>query len=215
MGDEKTLFDQERFEGLLRDENWIGAWTYLKATKIERSEEGIMIGLLTNGLQKSLTLARQKDDKEKLNYLRSLLSWVLREYPGLASLYREQLRPSNLPGIPDGLQDIWRDFNDILAGRKTLDEDFKERMRNASIHFSGEGVEGDAFANIARDAENELRKGMEGVRDFLGSLWGQSVPETKKTESEEPARKIKIQDADDPLPGSMHMADPPEDKPKV
>jgi len=216
MGTEKTIFDEIRFDNLIRSENWLGAWTYLKTTIIDRTEEGIKIGVLANSLQQALTTARQKDDREKLSYLRSLLAWMLRDYPGLASLYREQIRPNNLPGIPDGLQDIWRDFNDILAGRKTFDENFKERMRDASSHLAGEGIDADAFSNIARDAETELRKGIEGVRDFLGNLWGNQTaqPEPKKAESDQPSHKIKIQDADDPLPGSIHMAEPPEGKPK-
>ena len=217
MGNEKSAFDESRFDGLIRDENWLGAWTYLKTTVIDRTEEGIRIGILANGLQHALTDARHADDKEKMSYLRSLLAWMLRDYPGLASLYREQVRPNNLPGIPDGLQDIWRDFNDILAGRKTLDENFKERMRDASSHLAGEGIDANAFATIARDAETEIRKGVDGVRDFLGSLWGSPTPpvDPKKPETEQPSRKIKIQDADDPLPENLHMANPPEEKPKV
>ena len=214
MQNDSIPFDQGKFESLVQAENWLGAWSFLKAGQTSQAEQGALIGILATGLQHRLSEARKNDDREKISYLRSLLAWILRDYPGLASLYREQLRPSGIPGIPDGLQDIWREFSDVISGRKTMDESFKERVRDAASHLSAEGVDNDAFKTIARDAETELRKGMDGVREFLGSIWGNQTPAPEVKESDIPAKKIRIQDADDPLPGAMHMAEPPEDQAK-
>jgi len=207
---ETTKFDQERFDSLVRLENWLGAWTYVKACAIDRTEESALIGTMANGLQKSLTAARQKDDREKMAYLRSLLAWILRDYPGLASLYREQIRPSGFPGIPDGLQDIWRDFGDIISGRKSFDENFQEKLRDAAVHFTGEANPADNINKFAKSAEQELNKGIAGLRSFLGTLWAipPTEPQSTKTET---ARKVTIQDADDPIPGSVKPAEPPRE----
>ena len=205
-----SKFDQARFDALVQTENWLGAWTYVKAKVNDKTEESVLIGTLANGLQKSLSAARQKDDKERMAYLRSLLAWTLRDYPGLASLYREQLRPSGIPGIPDGLQDIWRDFGDIISGRKTIDENFQEKLRDAASHLSPDINTAENLSKFAKNAEQELNKGIAGLRSFLGSLW-EVPPSEPNTTKPDTARKVTIQDADDPIPDTVKPAEPPSE----
>lgn len=226
-------FDAARFAALLEAENWLGAWSLLKSQALDRAAEGARVGELAGALQRALTAARAKDDREKVNYLRAVLAWALRDYPGLAALYREQARPASLPGVPDGLQELWRDFNDILAGRKGLDEEFRERMRTAAGAMNEQGFPGDELRRLAREAEREIQRGVAGLKDFLGGLWGAAGPgadagrggaadgeaPTGGAETgapgagaadadQPPPRRVKIEDADAPLPHETKKAPP-------
>jgi hypothetical protein len=230
MSQDNVNFDQERFETLVRDGNYLGAWSLLKAARLDRTEESIRVGFLANSLVSAITAARVQENREDQAFKRSMLAYILKDWPGLASLYREQTRQSMPAFLPDNLQDLWQEFSDVLGGRKTLDESFRQRMEEAGQKAREFGVETDTLRDFARDAEREIRRGVEEVGDFLKNIFqapptgqgsgdGQAGGESrtarpdKPADTEEPAIKVKIQDADDPLPKDIHQA-PPVDKEK-
>jgi hypothetical protein len=230
MNQDNVTFDRDRFESLIKEGNHLGAWSLLKAARLDRTEESILVGLLANSLVASIAASRGQDNREQQAYNRSLLAYILKDWPGLASLYREQTRQSIPTFLPDNIQDLWQEFSDVLSGRKTLDESFRQRMEEARQKAREYGVETDPLRDFARDAERELRRGAEEMKDFLKNIFqsspggqdndggqaandGSAGKTDKGTNDNEPAIKVKIQDADDPLPKDIHQA-PPADKDK-
>ena len=231
MGNDKREFDDRRFLELLDGANFLGAWILLKESHLERTDEAIQVGLLANRLVAATSRARQDDEREQLAFNRALLTYILRDWPGLASLYREQLKPA-LPGfVPDNLAEIWQEFADVMGGRKTVDESFRQRMDEARGKAREYGVDLDPLQEFAREAEKELRKGAQDLGDFLKNIFqasrpngtspsddpdtGKESPGSKAAGHEAPkddgpAIKVKIQDADDPLPKDIHQASPAE-----
>jgi hypothetical protein len=221
------IFDQNRFEELLSLGNHLGAWTLVKTAQLNRTEEGIQIGRLANSLVDEIAKARMGDNREKQAFCRSLLAYMLKDWPGLASLYREQIRPG-IPGfVPENLQDVWQDFSDVLSGRKTIDESLRQRMEEAGQKAREYGVDVDPLRDFAKDAEKEFRRGAEEVRDFFKGIFNPGPftkdqdgangkaesakageTEKKQSDTDGPAIKVKIQDADDPLPKDIHQAQP-------
>lgn len=227
MKQETGGFDPDRFASLLAEGNHLGAWVLIKQSGLDRTEEGILIGQLANGLISMIADARGHDNKEKQAYLRSLLSYMLKDWPGLASLYREQVRQALPSFVPENLQDLWQEFSDVMSGRKTLDESMRQRMEEAGQKAREFGVDMDPLKDFARDAEREFRRGAEEVRDFLKNVFQGGMgaknrdtdargfeenqndsSATDQTSADEPSIKVKIQDADDPLPKDIHQAQP-------
>ncbi len=224
---EKIQFDESRFQELISNRNYLGSWMLLKESGLERTEEAIQTGVLASDLINAIAESRSPELREKQMYYRSLLSYILKDWPGLASLYREQTRPL-LGGmsaglVPDHLSDLWQDFSDVMSGRKNLDESFRQRMAETQNKAREFGVNLDPLQEFAKDAERELRRGVDEVRDYLKNIFqdnsagksaSASPAESSKTATEEPDAtsgiKVKIQDADDPLPGSIHQAPPAE-----
>lgn len=205
------------FEQLIADKNFLGAWVMLKESRIRKNQEARYVGSLANSLVEEITLARKSDDRERVAYLRSLLAYVLKDFPGLASLYREQIKGSGAL-VPDGIQDVWQEFNDILAGRKGLDEAFKQRVEEARARVERDsGLDG-----FIKEAQQGISKGFEGFKSFVDGLFAAAPDSAQKstTEAEVPkdsaasgasgekqSIKVKVEDADAPLPHDIKDAE--------
>jgi hypothetical protein len=172
---------------LIGEKNFLGAQLYLKRAEIESDEREELIGLLAAAVVDELSLTR-REDRERITYLRSVLSWVLREVPGLGSLYREQLRERE--GRTDLLGDVTRGFRnigDVARGRKSFSEgvsdaadDMRRNFEDASERFrSGEASEraGDFLTN----AEKSIKEGLDQIGNMFRSMTEQV--ETKRSES--------------------------------
>ncbi|MFW5685187.1 MAG: hypothetical protein ACOC0O_00895 [Spirochaetota bacterium] len=142
---------------LITDRNYLGAQLFLKEADLETDERNELLGMLATAVVDELSRTR-RDDRERLVYLRSVLAWILREVPGLGSLYREQLRTAT--GSPDVLSEFARgvrSFGDVASGRKSMSEGVSEAAEDARRNFE--------------DAADRFRSGQtgEGVNEFLGA----------------------------------------------
>lgn len=142
---------------LLSEKNFVGAHLYIRRADVDVAEREELIGRLAASIVDELSQTR-RENRERLVYLRGVLAWVLREVPGLAPLYREQLQLSM--GRTDLFGELAkgvRNLGDVAAGRKS----FQEGVQEAS----------DGFRRNAEDAGERMRSDPNGARmtEFFSS----------------------------------------------
>lgn len=161
---------------LITDRNYLGAQLYLREAELESDERNELIGALATAVVDELSRTR-RDDRERLVYLRSVLAWVLREVPGLGSLYREQLRSAT--GRTDLFSEVTRGFRnigDVASGRKSMSEGFQDAADDARRNFEDaserwrSGESGDQVNEFLSSAEKGLRQGLDQLGAFFRSL---------------------------------------------
>lgn len=196
---------------LVDEQNYLGAAQYLRETETDKSMRSARMGTVVEAVIRDLDKARSRSDRERVVYLRSVLAWLLKEFPGLASIYREQLRVAS--GGNDVLPDLARGFrnvNDVLSGKKTVQE---------GVEDASEPLEG-----LADQAGKLFTDGLNQLGDFFSKMNGgspadeskkekpgQSASKTKEAEgsAQDPSTPVDIviEDADDPLPHDIHDAE--------
>ena len=157
---------------LVSDRNYLGAQLYLREADLERDERNELLGMLATAVVDELSRTR-RDDRERVVYLRSVLAWILREVPGLGSMYREQLRSS--AGAGDVVSQFargMRTFGDVAAGRTSFSdaadearhnfEDATERLRS--------GESSDQVSEFLSSAEKGIRDGLDQLGAFFQAL---------------------------------------------
>ncbi|MFW5716172.1 MAG: hypothetical protein ACOC0E_01865 [Spirochaetota bacterium] len=161
---------------LIADRNYLGAQLYLKEAELEKDERDELLGALATALVDELSRTR-RDDRERLVYLRSVLAWVLREVPGLGSLYREQLRSAT--GGGDMLSDLTRglrNLGDVASGRKSVGEGFNDAADDARRNFEDatermrSGESGARVNEFFTAAEKGIRQGLDQLGEFFRVL---------------------------------------------
>jgi hypothetical protein len=196
--------DKAFFEELLAEGNYLGAAEFLKNIDLPRARRAAHTGKIVQAVIRELGSARTRNDRERVVFLRSVLAWLLKEYPGLASLYREQLRLATggsdvLPELARGVRNV----GDVLSGKKSV----QEGMEDAS----------EPLESLADQAGNFIRDGLNQMGEFFAGLnrgfdekpeAGAQASDEDSGEDDEPAQPvdIKIEDADDPLPHDIHDA---------
>ena len=161
---------------LITDRNYLGAQLFLKEVELDTDERNELLGVLATAVVDELSRTR-RDDRERLIYLRSILAWILREVPGLGSMYREQLRQAS--GGGDLLGEFsrgLRNLGDVASGRKSVDEGVTEAAEDARRNFedaaerfrSGESAEG--VNEFLSAAEKGIRQGIDQLGAFFRAL---------------------------------------------
>ena len=198
------------FEDLISGKNYLGAYHYLKELDIPKAERSAYAGITAQAIADDLA-SQARSNRERIVFLRSLLTYVLKDFPGLASLYREQLRIAQ--GREDLLGDLFRGVRnaaDVAAGRKSIEEgvedaaeDFKETLDQNL---------GGGFENLAKDAEKTLRAGIESINSFFTSLSQSPEDDAKKDRQEEQKIDVKVENADDPVKTPLKNAERADDE---
>lgn len=161
---------------LIGEKNFVAARLYLKEADLAPEERTELLGLLAGAVVEELSAAR-RDDRERVTYLRSLLAWILRDVPGLGSLYREQLRV--IQGGTDVLSSLTRglrNLGDVAAGRKSVAEGVEEAADDALRSF-GEATDqmrsteaGERVTEFLTEAERGIREGIDQLGTFFRAL---------------------------------------------
>jgi len=161
---------------LITDRNYLGAQLYLKQAELDAEERNELFGMLATAVVDELSRTR-RDDRERIVYLRSVLAWILREIPGLGSLYREQLRGS--AGGTDLLSEMargLRNFGDVATGRKSVGEGLNEAADDARRNFEDtaerfrSGESGDRVNEFITGAEKGIRQGLDQLGEFFRAM---------------------------------------------
>ncbi len=157
MDKEDIMF---KLKGYLEDRNYIAASLFLKNEEIPDDTRYEITGEVAARVV--LDLASEKN-KEKILYLRSILVWLFKEVPGLAPVYREQLRlaSGNLSPMRDFLRGV-RNFADVTTGGTS--EEVADNLRPEVIQ---EKVK-DFFSQAGVDIDDGIRK----AQSFFDSLAG-------------------------------------------
>jgi hypothetical protein len=164
---------------LLDESNYVAAGMLIRNSNADEAERYEAVGLAVAAVIGELETER---NRERIIFLRTMLSWFFREAPGLSSLYREQLRM--IHGRPSPWQDISniaRLLGDLGAGgaggrpgapppdaEETAERvrDFSDRLRERGEDFQ-EQVK-DFFAQSGID----LDEGMKRANDFFDTFSG-------------------------------------------
>lgn len=158
---------------LITDKNYLGAQLYLKQAELETEERNELLGMLAASVVDELSRTR-REDRERIVYLRSVLAWILREIPGLGSLYREQLRGA--VGGADLLSEMargFRNFGDVASGRKSVGDGLNEAADDARRNFEDtaerfrSGESGDRVNEFISGAEKGIRQGLDQLGEFF------------------------------------------------
>lgn len=169
-----------KFSRLIRDGNYLGAGMLLKGRELSAEEESELAGELAGAIVDELSRLDRRQDRERILYLRSVLGWLMRDIPGLSSLYREQLQAAE--GAPTGpMADLYRNFRtfaDVASGRKKFSEGAEETAENLRRGFedaaeafsgskSGNPKMNEGFEQFVKAAEEGFRGGF----DQFGELF--------------------------------------------
>lgn len=165
---------------LIEESNHLGAYLYLKEAELERGEYVELVGVLAGAVVEELSRTR-RDDRERLHYLRSILAWILRDVPGLGSIYREQLRESRggggfLSSVTRGI----RNAGDVTSGRKSVSEGFEDAAEDVRRNFESaadavkSGEAGSQLNEFLSSAETGIRQGLDQLGEFFKTLNEQS-----------------------------------------
>jgi len=161
---------------LIGEKNYLGAQLFLKQVEVDEQERNELLGVLAAALVDELSATR-REDRERITYLRSVLSWVLREVPGLGSTYREQLRDRE--GRGDLLSDLsrgFRNFGDVARGRKSFSEGVEEAAGDVrrNLEDAGErvrsGEAGERTNEFLSSAERGIKEGLDQLGSFFRSM---------------------------------------------
>jgi hypothetical protein len=178
--------EQQQFlNDLLHQKNYLGAYQYLRELDIEKAERSASIGLVVTAIVEDLSV-QPRQSRERVIYLRSVLSYVFKEYPGLTSLYREQLRVAQ--GKDDLISEVFKGFRnvaDVATGRKTVNEGVEEAAEDMKDGF--ERSTGSSFDDLGKNAEKALRDGLEQVGNFFAGLnRPRTTPPEETPDSDDP-----------------------------
>jgi len=185
------------------ERNFIGAQLYIKRAEIDSAEREEFTGQLAAAVVEDLSRTR-REDRERLAYLRGILAWVLRDVPGLATLYREQLRLSL--GRSDVLSDLTRglrNVGDVAGGRKSFQEGVQDATEDVRRNFEEAGerfraTEGGAnVSDFFRVAERGIRDGLDQLGTLFRTMNEGVSDDPVQTDEEAAARAQADEDVED------------------
>ncbi len=187
---------------LINERNYLGAYLFLKETELERDEHVELVGVLASSVVDELSRTR-REDRERIFFLRSILGWILRDVPGLGSLYREQLRDARAGN--DWLGSVSRGFHnarDMATGRKSVSEGFQEAADEAKRNWEDaaesirSGDTGSRLTEFLGSAESGIRQGLDQLSAFFRTLNEQAADGEKPDESQSDAERAARASAD-------------------
>ncbi len=158
---------------LIGEKNYVGAGLAIRSTTAPEAERNEAIGLAVAAVIGEID---NEKNRERVVYLRSLLSWYFKEAPGLSYLYREQLKMANGRGGTD-LASIFRFFRDIGAsvapGSGPDLEETAEKVKDFSERFKQRGEDfQDQVKDFFAQSGIDLDEGMSRANDFFEGFTG-------------------------------------------
>jgi hypothetical protein len=156
-----------KLRGYLEDQNYVAACLFIKKEDIPEDARNEISGEVAKHVVENLATEK---NKEKIIYLRSILVWLFKDIPGLASVYREQLRLSadNANMMRDFVRGV-RNFADVATGGES--ESLGEKIDEATENLKPEAMQ-EKVKDFFSDAGIDLDDGMKKARDFFDTLAG-------------------------------------------
>ncbi|MBN1646689.1 MAG: hypothetical protein JW874_01535 [Spirochaetales bacterium] len=165
---------RERYEQLLAEGNYIAAYSNLKEEKLERNERNELAGLMVNDILKDLDAQPAKNNPERRKVLRSLLLWIFRDYPGLAQIYKSQIRAGASENR--NLLSLLGDLSNPETAKERVSEEMDNLMDNVrqNLDDTAEDIKSGRAQDKVRDfidqAETNIREGIRNLADIFESL---------------------------------------------
>ncbi len=156
-----------KLRGYLEDQNYVAACLCLKKEELPDDAHNEMAGEIAKHVVDSLA---SEKNKEKIVYLRSVLVWLFKDIPGLASVYREQLRmASDNPNIVRDFMRGVRTFTDAATGGES--ESLSGKIDEATENLRPEAMQ-EKVKEFFSDAGLDIGDGIQKARDFFDNLAG-------------------------------------------
>ena len=185
-------------------EQLISAGDYLSAylsIREEKALQQVYIGRIVNAVVDELSQQTSRGNRERLYYLRSLLLWIFRDVPGLAPIYRSQLREGLFAeGSPDLLRLLRNLGGSVGRNVPRSPEEAAEGVKQTVDDVVDDIKSGNAdrrMKDIFGLAEEGLRTGMKGVADFFDAISGTEASSSREQESEEAPPKAAPQEPEE------------------
>ena len=156
-----------KLRGYLEEQNYVAACLFLKN---EELPDGLRYEATGEVAKRVIDDLASEKNKEKMIYLRSILVWLFKDIPGLASVYREQLRlASDNPNIVRDFMRGVRTFTGAATagGSETLGDRVDDLADNLRPEVIQEKVK-DFFSDAGLDIDDGIRK----AQDFFDTLAG-------------------------------------------
>ncbi len=160
---------------LLGESNYVAAGMLIHDSGAPAVEKYEAVGLAVAAVMDELEAAR---NRERIVFLRTMLSWFFREAPGLSSLYREQLRMIHGRRSPwNDLSNIARFIGELGSGAAASGAPDPQETAERVKEFSEKLKEhGDEFQEQVKDffAQSgiDLDEGMRRANEFFDSISG-------------------------------------------
>ena len=165
---------KEKFIQYLNEENYIAAYSNLRESKYSKMERNELAGILVNDLIKELDAIPTRGKSEKRTMLRSMLLWVFRDYPGLAQLYKNQLRSND--SDQRNLLTFLSDMRDPDKARERVGEEVDNLFDNVKQNLDDTaddiktGRAQDKMKDFIDQAEHNIRDGIRNLADIFESV---------------------------------------------
>ena len=154
-----------KLRGYLEEQNYVAACLFIKNEAVPDDGKYEITGEIAKHVVDNLAVEK---NKEKILYLRSILVWLFKDVPGLAAVYREQLRlASDSPNIVRDFMRGVRTFSDATGGTESFGEKVEEATENLKPDVIQEKVK-DFFNDAGLDVDEGIKK----ARDFFETLSG-------------------------------------------
>jgi len=188
MAENKTAY----LDKLIEQGNFLAAYLFLSESSFNKEEKIEYTGKIVHYILDNLSSSSVRRSKEKVYFYRSLLIQILTDVPGLARIYRRQLRLAQEASSPF---DFLKGIKDLasFSGDK---EELKERIEDAMEDFSekledtAEDISDGSIDNSLKDflsvAEDGIKEGFKGFSDFLKTV---IKPQDKNSDEDQEMRE--------------------------
>lgn len=146
----------------LKEKNYLAACLTLKNIEMDDIDKYELTGEVAKYVVSDLAAEK---NREKILYLRSVLVWLFKDVPGLASVYREQLRMAS--GTPNPVRDFMRGvqtFSDLATGGKSVD--VEEAVDGMSEALKPEAIQ-EKVKDFFSQAGVDIDEGIKRATDFF------------------------------------------------
>ena len=164
---------KEKFNEYLNEENYIAAYSNLKESGLSRQDRNELAGLIVKDIIKDLEALPPRGNNEKKTFLRSLLLWVFRDYPGLAMLYKGQIRSGSpdrsLFGLLNDLSDPEKAKERVAVEMENLADNVKQGLEDTADDLKS-GRAQDKVKDFIDQAETNVREGIRNIAEIFDAV---------------------------------------------
>ena len=165
---------KEKFLKYLDEENYIAAYSNLRESGLNKMDRNELAGLYVKDILEKMDALPVRGASEKKAALRSFLLWVFRDYPGLANLYKGQLRGhlsdrKNFISFIGDMKDpdtakerIGEEVNNFFDGVKQNLDDSADDIKNGRAQ--------DKVKDFIDQAESNVKEGLKNIADIFDSV---------------------------------------------
>ncbi|GAB6091286.1 hypothetical protein [Spirochaeta dissipatitropha] len=191
---------RNRLNKLMEEKNYLAAILLLREIPQYSEDRQELPGLIAERLIEEIdSLSREK--KERRLYLRSLLQMLMREVPGLAAIYRDQVRASS--GENDPMQQVYKNvknWSDVASGKKSFRDGVDDTAENVQQGFeqAGESIRSGEFSENLKGFFNVAEQGIQSGLKTLDSFFqGSSVEKKPQENMEDEYKDAVVEEVDD------------------